>query len=387
MPETLDTPAQAPAAPQPRGVSHFMESMEAAAQSTGAPKEPVAQLEAKPSAAEPAKPEAPKVEAKPEVAKPAAPTPKVEGIAEVRKRLEEYQKSDKTRLSEIAELKRQNEELGKKRYVTPEMEAEIEANKREMAELRKEIASSAYERSDDYKARYVKPFENARKAALEEAAQYPALTGEDGVTRASTQQDFASVAAAPAHQRMALAQKLYGDNAFNVVASIRDLEKMRREAVEARDTHHQEWEKKSKAEQEQWQGNQKRYESSLAESIKALEREHPEVFGDSEDPEISSAWKAGREAVANLAKEAENATPEERAAMSAVANYKAAWFPRGRLQIKKLETKVTELESELAKYRGSEPGAERPTAGASGPTKDAKGVDAMTSVFDKLGSM
>lgn len=343
--------------------------------------------EVKPKTDATTKPE-PKAEAKPDTSKTTdKPEPKTTIAPELRKRLAEVEQSDKAKAAEIESLRKQNAEYQNRRYVTPEMEKEIEANKAQMAELRRQLAETAYEKSDEFKQKYIEPYSQAKAAALEMVEQYQVTIDEDGNTRPATKADFLRVAQALPGERAAIARKLFGENSLNVLADIRDLERMSREANNAIKQHRDVLEAKTKQEQEAWEGNQKQFESARQLSRQQLAQEFPEFFGEPEDPDLAEAWKKGNEFVDSAAQRAADMSAEERAAVSEVMRARAAWFPRGHKENTKLKAENAQLKEELAKYRASDPGniGERGDAKPKGDEDLTGGSESLVKRFEKMG--
>jgi len=362
-----------------------MEDVTAAAETPEPPKGEAAPKAEKPTAPTPPKPP----EKKTEATKPTTPKPegKVDGIEQVRRRLEEVQKSEKEKLAEIETLRKQNEEYNKRRFVTPEMEAEIEQNKKEIADLRKSIAESHYEKSDEFKKQYVEPYTQARDSAVEAAKSYIITNDEDGTTRQATADDFARVMNAPRSERAGIAQKLFGINGLNVLADIRDMERIRQQAEVAIKNHRDSLEGKSKEQENQSREMEKQYMTHREASRRQLAEEFPQFFSEpADDPEAADAWKKGLEFVDNAAQRMKDMSVDERAAVAEVMRARAAWFPRGHKELTRTKAKVAELEAELAKYRGSDPGSEKEKGGEPPKADDGLrgGIEALTARFDNL---
>lgn len=360
MPEettTIEAPA-APAveAPQLTGMDRFMADVTSAIETPEPPKGDTAPAGDKPPVAP--KPEA----AKPAVSKPTdkplekpAATPKEDG-GTLRRKLEDALKSEKTRLSEIETLKKQNEELSKKRHITPEMESEIEENKKAIAEYRKQIAEVSYERSAEFKKQFKDPWENTLKDTIRVVTQLN-ITNDEGESRKATDADFAKVANAHISERATIAQQLFGPNALLVLNRIDRLESITEASTQAIREHRDQYEVKQKDEQTKWQSEQKAYLEHRDHSRQELVEKYPKFFAeDPEDVEGSEALKKGFEFVDDALTRAESMSTEERAAHSEVVRARAGWFLRGHRQITKLSKENESLKAELAKYRASEPG-------------------------------
>lgn len=328
--------------------------------------------EPKPDPKAKAAPEAPKPKADATPAKPATtaktPTPpakpeapKVEGIDQVRSRLKEVQENEKAVRAELETLRKEREELSKRRFITPEVEAEIERNKTEAAELRKQLSEVSYERSEKFHKDYVRPFNAAKQQALEYAKSYPVLVDDDGTTRAATDQDFYKVAQAPRAERIAIARRLFGDNGFSVANDANRLEEMRVAANNAIREHNETSAQKeadeAAAKAEALRKIESQFDQLSKISREGLAKEAPEYFAeDPNDPESTEAWKKGQQFWDAATARMKVAPVDEIAALNEVIRAKVAYFDRAQYQRKKDSARIAELEAELAKVRGGDPG-------------------------------
>lgn len=351
----------------------------------------------KPAEAKPATPAAPKAEAKPTPEKPADPKPaappqKPEPAAQLRQRLEQLEKSEKAERAEAEKLKKQIADYEKRQYVTPELEAANQKREQRLAQLEQELAEAAYERSEEFKSKYLNPYSQAQENALKTITENYPVIGQDGegnaTRRAATAADVAKVFNAPPGERNELAEQMFGKNAIGVLSEIRDIERMAREGKNALKTHRENFAAKAKADEEQWRNRQKEYETHRQRLRGEISQKYPDHFGDTEDQDIAAEWKKGLEFIDQQSRDefVEKLSPEDRAAVAEAFRYRAAWFNRGLAQINKLQAANKALEEELAKYRKSEPGAERPQGGPAPAAipEGGLGREAMADRFERL---
>ncbi len=402
MPEaTIEAPAASPL-PQPSGMSRFFEDVTRAANTPeDAPPKDEPKTESHPAEAKPksdtkpeAKPQDKATEKKPEAkpdTKPAdkAPPTKTDGASELRKRLDEVSKSEKTLKAERDSLMREKEELSKKRFWSEDDQKRFDELSKETADLRRQIAESAYEKSDEFKKQYVAPYTSRLQNSIENAKKYFQVSvDDDGGTRAATDADWWKVASASVGERAAIAQRIFGVNAANVIADIRRLEEIKESADEAIKQHREGYEAREKQTREQEQQQQGQYNQFREMSRKQLAEQYGDYFGDTpEDQELTDAWRKGQEFADMAAERAAKMTMEERAAYAEVARARRAWFDRGNLENKRLKAKVSDWEAELAKYRGSDPGAEKEKGKVGDIKKDegGRGIEALARRFDEIG--
>ena len=387
------SPSAPPAAPESSGINKFMADFVTGMDNDKTPETPPQTPSPAPDKtagkpATPTKADAPKDTPKPPPEKSTTPpAAKPEGASDLRRRLEEVTKQDKARASEIETLKKQNEDLGKRRFVTPEIEKEMEQNREEISRLKKERAEVAFERSDEFKQKYVEPYQQSLESAIAAASEYTIPTDDVGGSRKATKSDFLKVAGAHPSERSAVARQLFGDNALAVLADVRDLERLRTTANQAIKQHSEGFEARQKEESAKLTEHQKQYEGLRNLSRQQLVEKFPEYFGESaDDPELTEAWKSGQEFVDRAANLAPEMPLEDRAAYIEVLRARAAAFPRILKQMSKVQSKVKELETELSKYRSSEPGNETEKAGDKKTDSDKpKGIKGMMAEFDNLG--
>lgn len=340
--------------------------------------------------AEPAKPAATKPADKPLEKpgdKPAAP-PKEDG-GTLRRKLEDALKSEKTRLQEIETLRKQNEELSKKRHITPEMEAEIEENKKQIAEYRKQIAEVSYERSDEFKKQFKDPWENTLKDTIKIVAQLPIVAEDGEAPRKATDADFAKVANAHISERAAIAQQLFGPNALLVLNRIDKLESITEASNQAIREHREQYEVKQKSEMEKFKQENEIFLEKLGGYNKELSEKYPKFFGeDPEDPASNEAYKKGLEFWDQITQKIAEMPPDEKAAHNALLRARTGWFFRGHHNNQKLEKENASLKAELAKYRASDPGGEE-KGDARGEKPAAtdelpKGIEGLSERFERI---
>ena len=376
-----DTPiAPAPEAPS-KGMDSFVSEMMVGVETPEPAKAPEAPKPEKP--VEPPKTDTPKpAQAKPEPAKPGAkpdtkPVPEKprDDVAQLRKRKDELEAYEKRAKSDIARLQEENKALAGKKFLTPEMEKEVEENKTEIARLKAQIAESAYEHSDEYKAKYVEPWQRTLQGTLAMVDQMSTPPDEDnGIqSRKTTSADFQRVFSAPVGDQAEMAQKLFGTNALRILTQIDKLNDLKAQA-----------EASVKAQREGLDGRRKQFEefqkqetqkySSLRDGARQeLVNKYPQFFGpDESDPEASEALANGFAFVDKATQNAEDLSADERAAYAEVIRARAAWFPRGFRELNKAKEKIASLESELSKYRASDPGSDKDKA-STPPKKDEFG--------------
>lgn len=344
----------------------------------------------------PAKPDAPKPDpkapAKPDAKTPAkpdkAPADKPDmNMNQLRRRHDELLANEKKTKAEIAKLQEENRALTGKKYVTPEMEAEIKENKEEIARLKAQVAEAAYEHSDEFKSKYVEPWQRTLQSTLAMVDQMSTPADEDnGIqSRKTTSADFQRVFSAPVGEQAEMAQKIFGTNALRILTQIDKLNELKQQADAS-----------VKAQREGLDGKRKQFEEfqkvefakyrQLRDSARdELVQKYPQFFGpDDTDPEASEALASGFAFVDKASDNADDLSVDERAAYAEVIRARAAWFPRGFRQLTKAQEKIKSLEEELAKYRESDPGAGKETGDVKPKEEEfGKGIAGLAEQIEK----
>lgn len=379
------------------GIDSFMSDFSDEAVSETAPAAPAKpaeapKTEAKPPAAKPeAKaPEKPAEKPPEKKAEPAKEQPKKEPNDQLRARLEStLAENKKLREVEIANLQKENKELQAKRFVTPEMEKEIEENKAEITRLKTAVAESAYERSDEYKQKFYDPYVQTRDSAiaLVEQLSIPTLDEEGKVvsTRKATREDWNRVARADVSEQAEIAQKLFGANALRVLSKIESLERIQADSQRAIAQHREGFEAKHKEATQRSVQEHQTITKYREESRQEIVDKFPQFFGeDANDPDAIEALKKGFELV-DSADNADRMPPADRAALAEVIRHRAAWFTRGHREIQQKDAKIKSLEEELSKYRASDPGSgkEKPGEVEKKSEFPGSGLESLAAEFDR----
>jgi len=231
----------------------------------------------------------------------------------------------------------------------------------------KTISELDYSRSPDFQKKYIARYDSARKTAEGEIAQLTVTDGE--TTRQATAQDFDLLMKLPLRDQIQRAKSMFGDAADVFFQHRNTLQNIRREGMEALQSANEEAEQRRTQRELQTKEEQRAYEATLDNEQKALASEFPELFGDTEDQEASAAFGKGLEFSKRVLASRNGMTPAERASHDAVLQMTHAGYRRAVVELKQRDSKITELEAELAKYRGSDPG-KTTTGKAPAPVSD-----------------
>ena len=318
-------------------------------------------------APEPAKPVEPvKEPAKP--SEPEAKTPK-----ELRDRYNalkvehERAKADNEKLRADPEKKRLSET--------------IQQREKRIQELDDTIKQSAWERSDDFKAKYEKPLYDAYESTVRRVTQMKVQV-EDGEPRQATKEDVDRIMSAPdPEQASQVIEELFGTGTkASSVAAMRDKVI---DAAESKNIALQEYQNTFSANEkvrvEKFQQEQAQ-SSELWEFLnKKAAETHPEYFGEIEgDEKANELLSKGRER-ADLAFSNPNMPAKELVALHSEIRNKAAAYPRIVHLNQTMKARIAELEKELEAFKVSEPGSGEgvPAVGEPQMIDGTEGLDAM----------
>lgn len=291
--------------------------------------------------------------------------------------------------TETAALKAEVERIKAKPVEGVADAAKIKAYEDRIAELaeegktwRQRVEEADYTRSEDYSNKFVKPFNNEKRRALDVVKSLTVTYDKDGEpqTRQATESDFnqALNISDPAAQD-AFIQKTFGHSAWRVVNHINELTRIREAANQAVTDHAAQYEKnklerelRAKQEDEEFgrdfQSESERLKSDPDWGKYLSERQ--------DDPEGSTILKTELAAYDEL-KETYGKLPlKERAAKAALIRARFAETPGLRREVKQLTGKVASLEAELAKFRGADPGNPIKTAVGGKPAEAPAGIEA-----------
>jgi hypothetical protein len=238
----------------------------------------------------------------------------------------------------------------------------------ENAALKEEIRYVNYQKHPEFVEKYQKPYTEAWAKAVSEITQFNIET-EAGAARKATADDFLTLANAPLDQVDDLADKWFGRAAPRVirhVEKIRDMAESQDKALADARKNAGEHEKQTVA---QRQAADLAVSTAYTGAQKELIRKYSKWFApDPEDApgnELLAKSKAYVDTVFHNApvKQPDGAmkslTQEQRAKRLAVIEQKATAFDRLVARSKAKDARISELETTLAEYEKSEPGAER----------------------------
>lgn len=218
----------------------------------------------------------------------------------------------------------------------------------------KTIAELDYSKSPEFKKRFLDRYDHAKQEAVAEISQLQVQDGEN--QRPATAQDFELLLRLPLRDQIARAKAMFGDLADVFFQHRNTLAAIRREGMDAMQQANEQAEANRTQSEIQSKEAQKVYETTLDFEKSELIKNLPALFGDTDNQEASTAFSKGLEFSKKVLNERAQMSPEERAAHDAVMMMTHAGYRRAVVELKDKDAKIAELETELQKYRDSDPG-------------------------------
>lgn len=387
MPETLEsTPA-----PSSGGISDMI----AAKFSPPAPAAPAPPTEPAKSVDAPPAPVVPKAEptAKPEPAakkefaddeiekeRKANPSHKAWKILDSIKT--KYSTSETALKAEIARIQAKPVEGVADAAKIKAMEDRISELSEEGKTWRQRVEEADYTRSEDYTNRFVTPYRTEEKRAFDEvknlSVSFP--DGDETKTRQATENDFRKAMALPANEQDDYIHATFGKSAWRVINRINELNRIRESANQAVSDHAANYEKNKVERELAAKREGEEFEGHFNEAFKGLSAD-PDlgiyVSESSADPEGTALLKAELIKFDSFKTEMAKMAPKDRAAAVALVRARFATNPRLVKDNKAKDAKITSLEADIAKMRGTDPGSKITTVTGAPVAEEPKGIDGM----------
>lgn len=267
-----------------------------------------------------------------------------------------YEKS-KTRITELENEVKRFRESPPEDPEKKSLAEKLEAIDKRRAELEDELRFANYERHPEYKEKYEAPISAALKVAYADIQEFDVIT-EDGNARKATPEEFNALVNMGSKQALAVAKELFGDAAPEVLAhrrKILELNESRKQAVE-------DYRKKGSEREAANAEATKKHHETMARSWEKLTKDavekYPQYFKPEDGDEDGNRLLEQGFKLADLAFTGiQNLKPDEIVKVHAAVRNKAAGFDRMVLRAKRLADRVSELETELAQFKESEPPA------------------------------
>lgn len=232
----------------------------------------------------------------------------------------------------------------------------LEAAEKRRAEIEDALRMTAYERSDEFKQRYVEPWKQAVQSAYDDIAQLSVTDAEGNAVKA-TPDHFNALLRMSMSQAVTQAKEWFGDAAPEVLAMRRHVIELDQASRHAIEVHRKEASERERQMQEQ--------STRTAEEVRGWWRQyvdeglngHPELFqaGD-DDPKGKELLTKGF-ALADRGFSPPSDMPRrEVVRLHAAIRNKAGGFDFMVYKARKLAARVKELEAQVAEFEQSQPG-------------------------------
>jgi hypothetical protein len=334
-------------------------------------------------------PKAPEKPAAPAPAKPAEPVdegfepPGTGTMTQVRgwairagKRLAKAQQ-------EMEQLKTQVQELrnGNGGADVKALTEELASTKKQLADYDNEIRLTRYERSNEYKEKYQKPYDNAVAQAYAEVKELivyepPAEEGQPPRERQATPADFDEIYSLPLGAATKVAKQKFGDASFIVLQhrnAIKNAAKSALGAIEEHKTKGADFEQQQTAQQKMEQEGRDRM---FSQAIEALTQKFPEYFGERDNDSEWNEHRTKGQQLADLAfSDRKGLTPAQSSILDAQVYARLVGFPPLMHDYIKVKSELEKATKELEEIRKSAPG-KPDTNGSAGAPVARKSWDA-----------
>jgi hypothetical protein len=242
-------------------------------------------------------------------------------------------------------------------------------------------------------AKFVSRFNTEKLEALDVvkslAVTYTDPEGETK-TRQATDSDFnqALNISDPAAQDDFI-EKTFGRSAWRVTNHINELNRIRRDAKQAKDDFAANFEKNKVERELAAKRQEQEYEGHFNEAFKGLSSD-PDLgsyVSESEaDPEGTALLKAELNKFDSFKTEMAKMNPKDRAGAVALVRARFGGAPRAIAELKKERAKIAELEAKIAKLIGTDPGQQVKTVTGGPAATEAKGIEGMVGALKWDGS-
>lgn len=360
------------------------------------PPAPAPDAKPAPAAAKPPAPPAPKPGDKPAAKPPTEPEMTEADMEKVIKANPKawrvFEASKKKWQTEKSTLESRIAQIESKANQTPADDKRLEALNKQLEELRgeagkyqQELIKRDYSASPEYKRDYIDKANSIYEEAVKFVVQLQVAEGEG--ERVATQADFDELRSLPLGARAKLAKQKFGDYATEVLGFTRDIDGIKRDAAAAIARHAENYQKEAANRETMSAKERADYDNFYKTSLDGIQKN--ETYGkwfspDEADPEATELLNSGFSEIEKVTSELDKLPVDQRAAYSAVFRARAAATPRLILEINRRDSKITELETELAKYRGTDPGSEAGKGGDGLQPSGTKGIREAAAEFDNI---
>jgi len=287
-----------------------------------------------------------------------------------------------------------------KQYKTPKEDPEkktllekLAAEEKRRKEYEDELRFTNYERSPEFKEKFVKPYETAWADAISDLEE-TVVPNADGTMRKATKDDLMKIVNLPIQQAGELAEQLFGKAERTMMdhrsALLKTWKAQQQGLAEGRKNAEQR-EKQLMEQQKQQQAELRKLQTELRTSNEPeFLKRYPELVlakNDKDeplDPEGQKLLDQDRSVTDKLFDENTEWSPEHKLKMHAEMRNRAAHFSTVLRAYRRAVTELAEANKKIAEYQQSEPGKGE---GNNEVLPELKAATTMTSMMEKLKSI
>lgn len=284
-----------------------------------------------------------------------------------------------------------------KQYKTPKEDPEkkslserLSQEEKRRKEIEDELRFANYERSPEFKEKYVKPYEMAWAEAVGDLEE-TVVPNADGTFRKATKDDLMKIVNLPIQQAGELAEQLFGKAERTMMdhrsALLKTWKAQQAALVDGR-KNAEERDRQLTEQATKQQVELKKLQSELRSSREPdFLKRHPELEiardakGEPVDAELQKTIDQDRTITDNLFTDDSKLAPEKKLELHAEMRNRASHFGAVLKMARNAMKEVADLKAKLAQYEGSEP---TPGDGVKGPTPELREATTMTGVLDGL---
>lgn len=255
---------------------------------------------------------------------------------------------------ELAEARKKIEQLEKAGPMSEikTLTAQLEASEKRRKELEQEIEFTSYQKSEKFDKEFQQPYIKAYAEALEEIAEFP-VTDQN---RNGNVDDLREICMLPGGDALKRATELFGEHVAGVIMTHRrEIRRLAKAQQTALDDAKKNSETRMETEKAERAKVNARYADVWKNANAKLAKDFPSWAGAVEGDEDGNKLLAEGYRKVDDYFTGEKMSPEERIAAQTEIRMKAANHDRMALRLKRVRTKLKEVETELAQFKGSRP--------------------------------
>lgn len=261
----------------------------------------------------------------------------------------------------------------------------IASKDEEISKLREKLGQHEFTQSDDFKGKYVQPF-NDRYEFASTNVKRMLVNNADGTQRNATEDDLRGVyhtAKSNLTAAFEQAQQLFGNGSNWVMGEVNAMLNLEYQHDRALTGERSNWEKTNAERTAKSQAEDAAFKSMAGKIITDMVNKNPELYGEANgDTEGNNILTKGFQMVDGFFTNYAALKPEQRATLLANIRLKAGAFDRQQHVLGQLRQELAEKDGVIAELRGSTPGAQPSNHPTNAPA-EAKG-ESMMQELDRI---